>query len=83
MTHIEFIKTMIEEKGISLDTEVQEAGEPIITVKSLLDFLQLVPDETKKTIKETFSKIDFKNGDIMHYIKFIAKGMNNAINETT
>ena len=80
MTHIEFIKTMIEEKGISLDTCLLEKDGHIgLTVQMLLDFIAQMHEHSIRAIKDCFSKIDFQNGDLMHYMNHLAWAMNKSL----
>lgn len=72
-----YIKTLFEEKGIDLDTTIDLEGHIGLTVEILFDFITNLnlSDMKIKSIEDTYRKIDFQNGDIMHYTKFLAKGM--------
>ncbi len=67
---------MIEEKGICLETNLLESeGHFGLTIQMLIDFIASMPAEIVGKIKNTFSQIDFQNGDVMHYINHLATGM--------
>ena len=74
-----YLNTLLNEKGISTETvlEVQGAdwGTNSIPVSSVLEFINNLDINTKAKIKANFIKIDFLNGDIMHFMNYIAKGM--------
>ena len=74
-----YLNTLLNEKGISTETvlEVQGSdwGTNFIPVSSVLEFINNLDINTKAKIKANFIKIDFLNGDIMHFMNYIAKGM--------
>lgn len=68
---------MVEEKGL-LQKEIQIEHEGIVhymTVENVIEAIEVAPSHEKRIIKDTFSRIDFANGDLMHYIKHLAKGL--------
>lgn len=71
-THLE---KMLEEKGIDLEQDLNIEGQINLTVATVLEFIYNCPAEIQKKIVRTFVQIDFANGDVMHYIKYIANGM--------
>ena len=74
-----YIKTLLEEKNIQIDTEINIEDGNIkhigLTLENVIEFISSLPKEIQKKIKLTLTEIDFRNGDIMHYFKYIAKGM--------
>lgn len=66
---------MLEEKGIDLEQDLNIEGQINLTVATVLEFIYNCPAEIQKKIVRTFVQIDFANGDVMHYIKYIANGM--------
>jgi len=70
-----FYRRMAEEKGILLDSfQVEVDGlVHMMNVEQVIQLIEVAPEHEKKHIKSTFSKIDFHNGDLMHYIKFLAR----------
>lgn len=69
-----FYRRMAEEKGILLDSfQIEVDGiTHIMNVEQIVQLIERAPEHEQKQIKDTFSKIDFYNGDIMDYIKFLA-----------
>ncbi|WP_042369809.1 hypothetical protein [Bacteroides neonati] len=71
-----YIETLLEEKNISSETSLLEnEGNIGLTVDMLVDFIYSMPKNIVNQVETTFRKIDFKNGDVMPYIEFLAKGM--------
>lgn len=69
-----FTKTMIEEKGRELDDEISLPGHFGYTYGMLLKSLDSMP-EYRNQIKSNLSKIDFKNGNIFHFLDYLARGV--------
>lgn len=74
-----FLTTLIKEKGKSLDTEITIEGNFGVTYEMLVDYIQGAK-EYHAQIKNTLVEIDFKNGDVFHYLDFLAAGMCQAVN---
>lgn len=73
---MKYLETLIEEKGISLESNLlEDEGNFGLTIQMLIDFIYSTPANMKKKIEATFRKIDFLNGDVMDYVNFLAKGM--------
>ena len=76
---MKYLNTLLNEKGISTETvlEVQGAdwGTNFIPVSSVIEFINSLDVNTQSKIKANFIKIDFYNGDVMHFMNYIAKGM--------
>ena len=68
-----FFRTMVEEKGIlNNEFEVTHNGMThFMNVEIVIELIESAPKHEQSKIKDTFSMIDFKNGDLMHYIKFL------------
>lgn len=62
--HEEWAVTLFDEKGIPMETDL--VGNH--TVRSVLDFCSLTSKDEQHKIKETLVKIDFANGDILHFM---------------
>jgi len=78
---IEFIHRMLQEKNIPMETYLlEDEGHIGLTLGMLLGFINSTQETHQKTIQNMFSKIDFHNGNLMHYIEFLAKGMTQALN---
>lgn len=69
------LETMIEGKGIDIDKDLNIEGQINLTTRTVLEFIYQMPTDIQKKVAKTFIQIDFKNGDIMHYIEYLANGM--------
>lgn len=69
-----FVKTMIIEKGRDLDCEIKLPGHYGFTYDMLLTSLDSMPEYRNK-IKSNLSHIDLKNGDIFHFLDYLARGI--------
>lgn len=75
-----YIETLLEEKDIDLGTWLlEDEGHIGFTIEMLIKFVYSMPDATVQEVENTFRKIDFINGDVMHYVTFLAKGMVEAV----
>ena len=76
-----WIDTFIEEKGIDTNHTFEiEKNDTLhlIDIAMIVSFLKseyFVDENAKAKIKSTFVKIDFLNGDVLDYLKFLAKGI--------
>lgn len=71
-----YIYTLIEEKGLDLETEFEVQGESglnIIPLGVVVEYFINTPKEMQEQIKKTLVKIDFHNGDVMHFFEHLAK----------
>lgn len=70
-----FYRRMVEEKGINeIEFSIQVDGfVHFMGVENVIELIENAPAHEQKKIKNTFSKIDFLNGDLLHYIKFLAE----------
>mgnify|MGYP001352870896 CR=1 FL=1 len=70
-----FYRRMAEEKGIITQSfEIEVDGlKHIMNVDQIIQLIEVAPEHEQRHIKNTFSQIDFHNGDLMHYIKFLAE----------
>lgn len=73
-----YLTTLIEEKGKSLDTCINLEGHFGLTYEMLIDYINGAT-QYHKQIKTTLVKIDFLNGDIFHYLDYLAAGMVEAL----
>ncbi len=69
------IERMFQEKGIDLENDVEIEGHIGLTIQMVFDYIYQMPTHIQKKVARTFIQIDFKNGDVMHYVKFLAKGI--------
>ena len=77
----EYITTFFEEKAIPETTfeVVSENGTPnFISNMAVIEQIKLAPSHEKDEIVHIIRQIDFKNGDVNHFLKHLAGAM--AIN---
>jgi hypothetical protein len=72
-----YITTLIEEKGHSVDEEIVLEGNYGFTWAMLIEVITNNFQENHKQIVYTLIEIDFKNGDIFHFLTYLAKGVAN------
>ena len=74
-----WLDTFVEEKGVDLDFAFEVEGDNglnIIPVGCIIEFIKDEADEaTKKNVKDNLVKIDFMNGDVMHFFNHCAKAV--------
>lgn len=78
MTFTQWLDTFLSEKGIDLDapfTVEGKSGPNFMTVETVVEAMKSAPKREQEQIKTTFVKIDFANGDVMHFIKHLAKAI--------
>lgn len=71
-----WIDTFIEEKGIDLQKVIEiktEKNTHYFEIGNIVENIKATTLEEQSTIKDTIAKIDFYNGDILDYFKFLAK----------
>jgi hypothetical protein len=69
-----YLTNLIEEKGRSLEATIPLEGHIGLTYEMLVDFIASAP-EYHKQIRNTLVYIDYKNGDVFHYLHYLAAGM--------
>ena len=75
-----YLETLIEEKGLDLhatiiEVEGEEWGLNIIELGAVVDYIMASGPANQAKVKDTLVKIDFHNGSVMHFFKFLAKFM--------
>jgi|TARA_R110000803_G_scaffold171988_1_gene234888 hypothetical protein len=73
-----YLTTLIEEKGKDLDTCINLDGHFGLTYGMLIDYVDGAT-QYHNQIKTTLVKIDFMNGDVFHYLDYLANGMVQAL----
>jgi hypothetical protein len=73
-----YLTTLIEEKGKSIETNIELNGHFGLTYGMLIDYIEGAK-EYHGQIKTTLVKIDFLNGDVFHYLDYLAAGMVEAL----
>tara|TARA_R110000744_G_scaffold104220_1_gene199642 strand:+ start:5797 stop:6114 length:318 start_codon:yes stop_codon:yes gene_type:complete len=76
---LNYLNTLISEKNLNIDQiiEVEGAqwGTNFIPLSSVVEFIDAQDANVQNKIKSNLIKIDFYNGDVMHFFTYIAKGM--------
>lgn len=78
MTFNKWLDTFVSEKGIDLEQVLEvegPSGTNWIPVACLLDVMKQAPKHEQAGIKTMIVKIDFRNGDVLHYFKHLAKAI--------
>lgn len=78
MKFTNWLDTFLSEKGIDLETRVTAqgpSGENSIPVGCLVDLMKSAPKHEQDGIKKMLVKIDFMNGNVLHYFAHLAKAV--------
>lgn len=78
MTFNKWLDTFIAEKGIDGDHMIEAdgaSGANYIPVSILVDAIKSAGESEKAAIKNTIVKIDFHNGNVMHFFSHLAKAI--------
>ena len=73
-----WIDTFFQEKGIDTDApiEVEGAfGTNYMRVQNVIDAIKGTSSREQQQIKTTFVKIDFANGDPLHFVRHLAQAI--------
>jgi hypothetical protein len=71
----EWLITFCEEKEIDL-SEPMEAGDgTMLATGDVLSAIISAPENEQKEIQKMLVMIDFKNGDVMHFLRHLAKAL--------
>jgi hypothetical protein len=75
-----YLTVLLKEKGISLEHTFEIPsdsiwGNHLVPMEVVIEFIESLDKPTQSKIKETLVMIDFKNGNVLHYMEYITKGM--------
>ena len=73
-----WFRTFVEEKGLDREQilEVEGAsGTNCIPVGCVCEAVEMAPDHEQAQIKNVIVKIDFANGDVLHFFRHLAKAI--------
>jgi len=73
-----YINTLVSEKGLDLEQviEVQgESGTNFIPLGVVVEHIDICNESEYQQIKTTLAKIDFHNGDVMHFFTYLAQAI--------
>lgn len=77
-TEKSYIEILLKEKNIDLHTcLLEDEGHINLTIHFLIEFIYSLPENEILKIENIFRTIDYKNGDIMDFINYIATAMVN------
>jgi len=69
-----WLDTMVDEKNLDREM-VYTFGDNYIPLECIIEQIKMFDSDTKKNVKNTLIKIDFCNGDILHFFKYIGEKM--------
>ena len=74
------IRTLLSEKGISTEHtfEIKSEGmfgNHFVPIEVVIEFILSLDRPTQEQIVKTLVMIDFKNGNVLHFLEYITKGM--------
>ncbi|MCW5520189.1 hypothetical protein J1N09_10095 [Aureitalea sp. L0-47] len=75
-----YLTRLLSEKGIPMDHSFlipsdSPFGNHLIPMDVVIEFISCLDLETQLQIKWRLVKIDFNNGDILHFLEYLCKGM--------
>ena len=74
---MKYFRTLLNEKGINLDNVLEvegpEYGTNFIPVECVVEWMENADRGVQVKMRNTLTKIDFMNGDIMDFITYVAK----------
>jgi len=74
-TFTKWLDTLIEEKGIDLERNIEvdgPSGLNIMPLSMVIDAIKATGSNEQAQIKNTLVRIDFANGDICHFFNHLA-----------
>ena len=78
----DWLDTFISEKGIDLEDSFEidlENSFNIFTYGVIVEHIKIAPASEQRKIKDVIVQIDFKNGDVRHFFRHLAKAL--AVNQ--
>lgn len=79
MTFDNWLDTFVEEKGIDTEYEFQVVGEytglNLIPVGCVIEYIKEQNEMNKAAVKDKLVQIDFHNGDVTDFFKYVAQFM--------
>ena len=78
MTFNKWIDAFIEEKGIDTETLFEVEGKEyvnLIPCAVVIEHIKIANKQEQAQIKDVIVKIDFANGDVMHFFKHLAQAI--------
>lgn len=78
MTFSNWLDTFVAEKGIDLEATFQfdnHNGFNIMPYGVVVEAIKTTTGSERANIKNTIVKIDFANGDVLHFFRFLGRGL--------
>ena len=80
MNFKKWIETLLSEKGIDQEQllEIESAGvfgNNFMPVSVIVDAMKAAPAHEQAKMKTVLVKIDFLNGDVLHFLKHLGKAL--------
>lgn len=78
MTFEKWLDTFVAEKGIDLEATFQfdnDDGFNIMPYGVVVEAIKTTTGSERASIKNTIVKIDFANGDVLHFFRFLGRGL--------
>lgn len=78
MTFTKWLDTLVDEKGLDRDQTITAqgaSGPNYIPLDCLLTAIKSASAREQAQIKTTLVKIDFRNGDVMHFFRHLANAI--------
>jgi len=74
-----WLDTFIKEKEVELEVLRVKYEDTVhfVDLDVLIEFINQLDDESQGKIKDTLVRIDFLNGDVLHFLNHLAEGMVN------
>ncbi len=73
-----YINRLVTEKGLNLEQVIEvegASGMNFIPLGVVIEHIHICNDSEFKQIRNTLTKIDFLNGDVMHFFTYLAKAI--------
>ena len=73
-----YLNALISEKGLNTEATIEvegNSGTNFIPLGVVIEHILIANSTEQAQIKNTLVKIDFHNGDVMHFFKHVAKFM--------
>ena len=78
MSFNNWIDTLLDEKGIDQEMIIEvdgASGLNIMPLEVVVDAIKATTSSEQHAIKNALCYIDFKNGDVLHYLKHLAQAI--------
>ena len=77
MTTKKYLETFFDEKEIRFESwEIEHGGQThFIDTEYVIEAIKIAPTHEQKQVADTLRKIDFANGNVNHFLKFLAEAL--------